>query len=57
MSHFPAVCVGAKVLSNKVMERVVGIEAAVALPEIIILSGCVSVYHEWLSVHKDYAAI
>lgn len=48
---------GAEVLSNKVMERVVGIEAAVTLPEIIILSGCVSVYHEWLSVHKDYAAI
>lgn len=43
MSQFPAVCVGAEVLGNKVMEKAVGIEAAQTLPEIIIHCGFVSV--------------
>lgn len=58
MSQFPAAaCVGVEVLSNKVMKRAVGRETEVTLPEIIILCGCMSVYHEWLSVHKDHTAI
>lgn len=57
MSQFPATCVGVEVLSNRVMEWGVGIEAPVTSPEIIILCRCVSVYHERLSVYKDRTAI
>lgn len=47
----PSNMCGVEVLSNKVMEWVVGIKAPLTLPEIIILCVTVCLYHAWSSVY------